>query len=246
MIDPVAPDDSGGSGAGVPSSAATRVLIADDDPGVAGMLRRVLANEGFQVETAANAAEVLARLDERVPDVVLLDVVLGDDDGYEVLAAIRAGYEVPVIMVTGRGDEPDRVLGLRMGADDYVVKPFSYPELVARIGSVMRRTSARPGSAERSFGRLRIDPVAREVHLSGALVETTAKEFDLLAFLSARPRQVFTRDELLEQVWSSSSAWQDPATVTEHVRRLRLKIEEDPENPAVIVTVRGVGYRFES
>jgi len=148
-------------------------------------------------------------------------------------------------LVTARGAEPDRVHGLRIGADDYVVKPFSYPELAARIDNVLRRAGGKPASAVWTFGALRVDTVGREVLVEGNLIPTTAKEFDLLAFLVSSPRQVFTREDLLRQVWSSSSEWQDPATVTEHVRRLRLKIEAEPDRPRWIVTVRGVGYRFD-
>lgn len=222
-----------------------RVLAVDDDEGVLGMLGRVLTSEGFEVDRATSAAETLEAVRRHPPDVILLDVMLAGDDGFEVLADLRRSYDVPVILVTARGDEPDRVLGLRMGADDYVVKPFSYPELIARIDTILRRVGAKPARTIRTFGELSIDCASREVHLDGAPVETTAKEFDLLAFLSASPRQVFSRHQLLEHVWASSSEWQDQATVTEHVRRLRLKIEPDPERPRWIVTVRGIGYRFE-
>jgi DNA-binding response OmpR family regulator len=217
----------------------------DDDPAILGMLQRVLATEGFDVQGVATAREAMAVITTRLPDVVLLDVNLADEDGFDVLAEVRRSHDVPIILVTGRGEEPDRVLGLRMGADDYVVKPFSYPELVARIGSVLRRSAPRPTAAALAFGRLELDTASREVRVDGRLIETTAKEFDLLSFLAASPRQVFSRHQLLQHVWESSSEWQDPATVTEHVRRLRLKIEENPESPSWIVTVRGVGYRFE-
>jgi two-component system, OmpR family, phosphate regulon response regulator PhoB len=217
----------------------------DDDPAILGMLQRVLATEGFDVQGVATAREAMAVIATRLPDVVLLDVNLADEDGFDVLAEVRRSHDVPIILVTGRGEEPDRVLGLRMGADDYVVKPFSYPELVARIGSVLRRSAPRPTAAALAFGRLELDTASREVRVDGRLIETTAKEFDLLSFLAASPRQVFSRHQLLQHVWESSSEWQDPATVTEHVRRLRLKIEENPESPSWIVTVRGVGYRFE-
>jgi DNA-binding response OmpR family regulator len=229
------------------SEAATRgrVLVVDDDAGVLGMLERVLISEGFDVVGTANSAAALAAISAQRPDVVLLDLMLADEDGLEVLVEIRRNHDIAVILVTGRGDEVDRVLGLRMGADDYVVKPFSYPELVARIDSVLRRSGPVHQRKPRSFGRLTIDTTAREVRIDAQLVDATAKEFDLLAFLTASPRQVFSRGQLLEQVWVSSAEWQDPATVTEHVRRLRLKIESEPEHPKWIVTVRGVGYRFE-
>ncbi|HEY2428702.1 MAG TPA: response regulator transcription factor [Acidimicrobiales bacterium] len=227
------------------TGATPRVLAVDDDSAVLDMLRRVLATEGFHVEGATSARAALDVVSSRPPDVVLLDVMLAGDDGLEVLTELRRICDVPVILVTAKGDEADRVLGLRMGADDYVVKPFSYPELVARIGSVLRRTTPKSEKQPLSFGPLTVDTATREVHLNGEAVDTTAKEFDLLAFLAESPRQVFSRQQLLENVWSSSSEWQDPATVTEHVRRLRLKLESEPERPRWILTVRGVGYRFE-
>jgi two-component system phosphate regulon response regulator PhoB len=221
------------------------VLAVDDDTAILDMLSRILRSEGFDVIAVPSAEEAMASIRSHPPDVVLLDVMLADGDGFEVLAELRRDNQVPVILLTGRGDEPDRVLGLRMGADDYVVKPFSYAELVARIEAILRRTTPAQPGAVRTFGPLHIDLASREVSLDGAPVETTAKEFDLLAFLSASPRQVFSRHQLLENVWASSSEWQDQATVTEHVRRLRLRIEDDPARPRWIVTVRGVGYRFE-
>jgi len=222
-----------------------RVLAVVDDPGVLGVIRRALTSEGFAVEPVLDAKEALAAVHRHPPDVVLIDVVLAEDDGYELLADIRGITAVPVILVGGRDDEPDRAPGLRTDAEGYVVKPFSHPELVARIVTVLRRASPAQDVARRSFGRVTVDDRAREVRVGGMPVETTAKEFDLLAFLSASPRKVFTRQQLLERVWDSSAEWQNPATVTEHVRRLRRKIEEDPERPRIIVTVRGVGYRFE-
>jgi DNA-binding response OmpR family regulator len=210
------------------------------------MLSRLLEDEGYSVEQASTGAEASAALALRPPDLVILDVMLSTEDGFDVLATLRRTSNVPVILVTGRGREADRVLGLKLGADDYVVKPFSSAELAARVGSVLRRTGRRPDLDNvMDFGRLTIDTRSREVYLDGGLVETTPKEFDLLAFLAGSPRQVFTRDQLLAQVWSSSSAWQDAGTVTEHVRRVRRKIEADPENPRWVRTVRGVGYRFE-
>jgi DNA-binding response OmpR family regulator len=222
-----------------------RVLAVDDDAAILGMLSRVLSSEGFEVSAVSGAVEALDSIRADEPDVVLLDVNLVGKDGFEVLAELRQTLDIPVILLTGRGAEPDRVLGLQMGADDYVVKPFSYPELVARIDNILRRSGAKAAPVVRTFGPLKVDMTSREVRVDGVLVVTTAKEFDLLAFLAASPRQVFTRDQLLQHVWGSSAAWQDPATVTEHVRRLRIKIEEAPEQPRWILTVRGVGYRFE-
>ena len=150
-----------------------------------------------------------------------------------------------MIMVTARGEESDRVTGLRRGADDYIIKPFSPAELVARIGAVLRRRGAASPSARFEFDGLTLDSETREVTVDGRVVPTTTKEFDVLAFLAASPSHVFTRAELLDKVWGSSSEWQDPGTVTEHVRRIRQLIEADPAHPRRIRTVRGVGYSFE-
>jgi two-component system phosphate regulon response regulator PhoB len=179
-----------------------------------------------------------------------LDVVLGGEDGRDLLVKLRQKSDVPAVFLTGRGLEGDRIAGLRMGADDYIVKPFSRGELSARIETVLRRTRPAPGgrSLRRvglTFGELRIDLTTREVERAGELIELTAMEFNLLAFLASSPRQVFSRQQLLQNVWSSSSEWQDEATVTEHIRRVRRKIEVDPDHPRWITTVRGVGYRFE-
>ena len=223
-----------------------RVLVVDDDEDVRAMLARFLESEGYQITGAATGAEALTAVIERAPDLVLLDLMLSSEDGFDVLTSIRRYSDIPVIVLTGRDRETDRVLGLKLGADDYVCKPFSPAELEARIGSVLRRGNhTLGGSRTLQFGELSIDTSAREVHVGGELVETTAKEFDLLTFLASSPRQVFTREQLLSQVWDSSSQWQDDGTVTEHVRRIRRKIEPEPERPRWVRTVRGVGYRFE-
>ena len=219
--------------------------MVDDDADVLAMLQHVLTAEGFDVRGVADAPGAMTAIRDDPPEVVLLDLMLADTNGLDVLAELRAEHELPVILLTGRGAEADRVLGLRMGADDYVVKPFSTPELVARIENVLRRAGPKGVNHALTFGPLSIDLGSREVAVEGTLVPTTAKEFDLLAFLAASPRQVLSRHQLLQHVWASSPEWQDEATVTEHVRRLRLKIEKDPEHPRWIVTVRGVGYRFE-
>ena len=226
---------------------ATRgeVLVVDDDPDVLGLVEAVLLAEGFVVRTAATSTEAIASVRADRPNVVLLDLMLADSDGLDVLTEIHALADVPVVLLTGRGAEADRVLGLRMGAEDYIVKPFSPAELVARIDTILRRVSQRPGSRPLKFGALCLDLESREVLVEGNLIPTTAKEFDLLAYLASSPRQVLSRNQLLQQVWDSSSEWQDEATVTEHVRRLRLKIEADPERPRWLITVRGVGYRFD-
>jgi two-component system, OmpR family, phosphate regulon response regulator PhoB len=225
------------------------VLVVDDDPEIRLLLTDLLRDEGFHAHTAVDTTTGLAAIEEVSPDVVLLDVGMPSMNGLDMLAEIRKRGDVPVILVTGRGGETDRVVGLRMGADDYVVKPFSGPELVARIHSVLRRS--RPpqptseGDEQIDFGRLRVNTATREVILDDVDVPMTAREFDLLAFLVRSPRRVFTREQLLSNVWDSSTAWQDPATVTEHIRRIRRKIEDDPDEPRWLATVRGVGYRFE-
>jgi DNA-binding response OmpR family regulator len=210
----------------------------------------VLEGEGYPVTVAADAAGAIAVVKKGAPDLVVLDISLGADDGRMVLSQIRELGELPVILISGKGDTADRVLGLRLGADDYLPKPFSPVELVARVESVLRRVGrGQPNgraeqTAEEAEG-LHVDERTREVHVAGKPVELTAKEFDLLAFLVRSPRQVFSRGQLLQHVWASNSDWQDEATVTEHVRRVRHKVEPDPEHPRWITTVRGVGYRFE-
>ena len=232
----------------VPPRSCGKLLVVDDDPEVRGMLSRLLEVEGYKVTEAMTGAEAIGSLASTQPDLVILDVMLTSEDGFDVLAAIRRTSDVPVILVTAKGHETDRVLGLKLGADDYVVKPFSPAELAARVGTVLRRSAKGPAAATSGtleFGDLAIDTMAREIRVSDRLVETTAKEFALLAFLAGSPRQVFTREQLLSQVWDSSSEWQDAGTVTEHIRRIRRKIELDPDSPQWVRTVRGVGYRFE-
>jgi len=227
-----------------------RVLTVDDMADTRLLVRKALEREGYEVREAADGATALEAVRTDVPDVVLLDVNMPDMSGLEVLATVRRLHpDLPVILVTGRNDESDRVLGLDLGADDYLVKPFSVRELGARIRSVTRRASPAadgPSSAGPiDFGDLAVRRAEHEVALGGELVDLTPKEFDLLAYLASHPRRVFTREEILREVWGSSEDWQDPATVTEHVRRLRKKIETDPERPLRLRTVRGVGYRFE-
>jgi len=229
-----------------------RVLVVDDEPMLRNLLSRLLRMEGYDVLEAADGAAALDVVASEAPDLVLLDVMMPVRDGIDVLGDVRKISEVPVILVSALSGEADRVLGLKAGADDYVVKPFSAAELSARIESVLRRAprpaAVGPTSAPARrlvFEGLVVDLQTREVTVGGQAVEMTAREFDLLAFLAGSPRQVFTREQLLQQVWESSSNWQSDATITEHVRRLRKKIEEDPDHPRWIVTVRGVGYRFE-
>ena len=231
-----------------------RVLVVDDEPMLRNLLSRLLRMEGYDVLEAEDGAVALDVVASEAPDLVLLDVMMPARDGIDVLGDLRKVSEVPVILVSALGGEADRVLGLKAGADDYVVKPFSAAELSARIESVLRRSPAREAAAAPAappdrrlvFDGLVVDLQTREVTVGADKVEMTAREFDLLAFLAASPRQVFSREQLLQQVWGSSSDWQSDATITEHVRRLRRKIEEDPDSPRWITTVRGVGYRFES
>jgi DNA-binding response OmpR family regulator len=227
-----------------------RILVVDDDEQLAALLVLVLEGEGYPVTVASDAAGAIGAVKNGAPDLVVLDISLGADDGRMVLSQIREIGELPVILISGKGDTADRVLGLRLGADDYLPKPFSPVELVARVESVLRRVgrahpNGRTGSPEESTAGLHLDERTREVRVDGKPVELTAKEFDLLAFLVRSPRQVFSRGQLLQHVWASHSDWQDEATVTEHVRRVRHKVEPDPEHPRWITTVRGVGYRFE-
>ncbi len=226
------------------------ILLVEDDPDVVTMLERFLVGEGYQVVTTSDGAATLAAIAANEPDLVLLDIVLGDEDGRDILREMRFISDVPTIFLTGRGLESERIAGLKLGADDYIVKPFSLGELSARIESVLRRAGSNVVEREISaptlrYGDLSINEHTYEVTLRGELVELTSKEFALLAFLAKSPRQVFSRQQLLEHVWSSSSEWQNEATVTEHVRRLRAKIETDPDQPRWITTIRGVGYRFE-
>ena len=224
------------------------VLVVDDEPMLRNLLSRLLRMEGYEVLEAEDGQVALDVVAREKPDLILLDVMMPARDGLDVLGDLRKTSDIPVILVSALAEEADRVIGLKMGADDYVTKPFSAAELSARIESVLRRAAMRgaPEAASRlTFEGLAIDLVTREVRVAGEKTEMTAKEFDLLANLAGSPRQVFSREQLLQQVWGSSSNWQSDATVTEHVRRLRRKIEVDPDNPRWITTVRGVGYRFE-
>jgi DNA-binding response OmpR family regulator len=224
-----------------------RVLIIEDDPNVAEVVTRYLEREGYQVEAVADGAVGLDRALTDLPDLVVLDLMLPSLGGLEVCRRLRSVAPVPVIMLTARGEEADRIAGLELGADDYVAKPFSPRELTARVKAVLRRATA-PLPAEQETRPLHaddlsIDTVTHEVRLRGELVALTAKEFDLLVHLMRHPRRAFRREELLRDVWGFS--YGDTSTVTVHVRRLREKIEADPSNPRYVCTVWGVGYRFE-
>ncbi len=225
-----------------------RVLVVDDEPRILEVVQKYLTREGFQVATASDGEAALATFNSHNPDLIVLDLMLPKLDGLEVFRRMRAKTAVPVIMLTAKGEETDRIVGLELGADDYITKPFSPRELVARVKAVLRRTSGasmlETGERPLTRGDLRIDPLARSVELKDKSVELTSKEFDLLWFLASHPGQVFTRTQLLDHVWGYEF-YGDASTVTVHVRRLREKIEPDPADPRYISTVWGVGYKFE-
>jgi DNA-binding response OmpR family regulator len=230
---------------GVPAPA--RVLVVEDDATVAEVVVRYLEREGFQVESVGDGNQALERAGSSLPDLVVLDLMLPGLDGLEVCRRLRAVAPIPVIMLTARGEESDRVLGLELGADDYVAKPFSPRELTARVKAVLRRAqgplSPIDASGVLTVGDLEIDLAAREVRRHGEMVTLTTREFELLVFLVRHPRRVFRREELLEHVWGYT--YGDTSTVTVHIRRLREKIEPDPSAPRTIQTVWGAGYRLD-
>jgi DNA-binding response OmpR family regulator len=223
------------------------ILVVDDEPSISEVVSIYLRRAGYQVVIARDGQAALEALEKQPPDLVVLDLMLPKVDGLEITRRLRAEGDTPIIMLTARRGETDRVLGLEMGADDYVVKPFSPQELVSRVRAVLRRTlGTTPTSTEQplTFGDLRIDPNMRVVEVNGEETSLTAKEFDLLWVLARHPRQVFNRDQLLDLVWGLTE-YIDPSTVTVHVRRLREKVELDPSNPRHVQTVWGVGYKFE-
>jgi DNA-binding response OmpR family regulator len=221
------------------------VLVVDDEAMVREVVAAYLIRDGFSVTEASDGRSALQHIETQPTDLIVLDVMLPETDGLSVLSAVRQHADTPVILLTARGDESDRVLGLELGADDYLVKPFSPRELAARVRTVLKRTMGVPRQGARiEFDGISVDPASRQVIVAGETVELTPKEFDLLLFLASSPRQVFSRAQILDHVWDSNSDWQDPSTVTVHVRRLRQKIEDDPQAPQRLVTVWGVGYRF--
>ncbi|MET8945819.1 response regulator transcription factor [Streptomyces sp. NPDC004542] len=227
-----------------------RVLVVDDDPTVSEVVAGYLGRAGFAVDVAADGPSAVAVATAQPPDLVVLDLMLPGMDGLEVCRRIRETGPLPVIMLTARGDEEDRVLGLEVGADDYVTKPFSPRELVLRVESVLRRAGTVaaavrtvPASAALRTGPLALDPRARRATRRGEELALTTREFDLLEFFLRNPGRATSREELMRRVWG----WEfgDLSTVTVHVRRLREKIEDDPARPRLIGTVWGVGYRFD-
>ncbi len=222
----------------------TTVLVVDDEPIVREVVVRYLEREGYRTLEAGDGEDARRLLESQPPDLVVLDVMLPGTDGLELCRWIRSRSELPVIMLTARGEEADRIVGLELGADDYVTKPFSPRELAARVRTVLRRAGPQDGGQERiAYGDLRLDSGSREVRRGDEELRLTAREFDLLWFLAAHPRRVFSRDQLMSRVWGYEAAL-DTGTVTVHMRRLREKIEADPSHPTHLQTVWGVGYRF--
>ncbi len=223
------------------------VLVVDDEPMVREVLSQYLSADGFTIVEAGDGDAAVEAVTEHGPDLVLLDLMLPKRNGLDVLSFIRSTSQLPVILLTARGEEADRVRGLEAGADDYVVKPFSAREVVARVRSVLRRSAeASSESAMISeFGDIVVDPSRWTVTKNGETVDLPRKEFELLNCFLAHPGEALTREDLLQKVWSSSTEWQDPSTVTVHVRRLRGRLETDPSKPKHLVTVFGVGYRFD-
>ena len=224
------------------AAQSVRVLVVDDEPMVRDVLTRYLIREGFQVTGAADGHQALEAIRDGSPHVILLDLMLPRLSGLDVLRTVRKDGNVPVIILSAKASEQERIQGLQLGADDYVVKPYSPGEVVARVHAVLRRTA--PAGGRLAFDGLEIDPARREVVRAGEVVHTTRKEFELLHLLASNPGQVFSRPQLLESVWGY--VWTGATdTVTVHVRRLRAKIEIDPSRPRRLITVHGVGYRFD-
>jgi two-component system, OmpR family, response regulator ResD len=224
--------------------AMTTILVVDDEPIVRGVVASYLERDGYRTLEAGDGDTARELIQREKPGLVILDVMLPGTDGFELCRWVRAHSDLPVILVTARGDEVDRIVGLELGADDYVTKPFSPRELAARVRTVLRRTTASLSAHERlSFDGLELDAATREVRKRGEPLELTAREFDLLWFLADHPRRVFSRDLLMERVWGYAAAL-DTGTVTVHIRRIREKIEDDPARPRFLQTVWGVGYRF--
>ena len=232
------------------------ILVVDDERTIREVVRRYLELEGFAVTEAETGPQALSILQSSHPDLIVLDIMLPGVDGFSITRRLRQADEysplaidgeIPIILLSARTNEVDRVAGLELGADDYVTKPFSPRELVARVKTVLRRTTAAEVESESpvAFGGLSLDPRSRSVSVDGEGVSLTAKEFDLLSFLLRHPRQVFTRQQLLDKVWGYEF-YGDESTVTVHVRRLREKLEPNPSKPSYIQTVWGVGYKFEA
>ena len=232
---------------------AKTILLVDDEATIRDVVRRYLEIDGYRVIEAEDGAQALDLLRDQRPDLILLDIMLPGVDGFTLARTLRqrADYahllgDVPIIMLTSRGSENDRIAGFDLGIDDYIVKPFSPREVTARVRAVLRRSTTDSGDSQQplDYGELHIDPLRRSVIVRGQSITLTAKEFDLLWLFARHPQQVLTRDQLLDQVWGYDF-YGDESTVTVHIRRLREKIEQDPANPVYIQTLRGVGYKFE-
>lgn len=226
------------------------ILVVDDEPSIVEVVELYLSRSGYRVTVAQDGQAAIDSLTDELPDLVVLDLMLPKIDGLEITRRLRAEGNTPIIMLTSRKEEMDRILGLEMGADDYMVKPFSPQELVSRVRAVLRRTQSPPAepkeqdNAPLKFADVSINPTTRLVHVGEEEIVLTAKEFDLLWMLASHPRQVFNRNQILDNVWGHTD-YIDPSTVTVHVRRLREKIERDSTEPRHIHTVWGVGYKFE-
>jgi DNA-binding response OmpR family regulator len=224
--------------------ADARILIVEDEPNIREVIGLYLRRAGYEVQAASDGQAALESLVNQLPDLVILDLMLPHIGGLEIARWLRERGDTPIIMLSARREEPERIAGLEMGADDYVVKPFSPQELVSRVRAVLRRTQGGPEPGPLVFDELSIDPRTRLVEVRGEERSLTAREFDLLWTMARHPRQVFSRDQLLDLVWGLTE-YIGPSTVTVHIRRLREKIEDDPAKPRHILTVWGVGYRFE-
>jgi DNA-binding response OmpR family regulator len=224
----------------------TSILVVEDEPSICEVVGLYLKRAGYQVAMVDDGHKAIRQIEEQMPDLLILDVMLPGMNGYDVIRWLRDRSDTPVIMLTARREEADRIAGLEMGADDYVVKPFSPQELVSRVRAVLRRSQCGNAGAEDAleFADLSISSQSRQVSLQGQDITLTSKEFDLLLLLAQHPRQVFTREQLLERVWGMTD-YIDPSTVTVHMRRLREKLEKDASRPRYLVTVWGVGYKFE-
>lgn len=227
------------------NSVVSTVLVVDDEPIVRDVVVRYLERDGYRTLEAANGDDAQRLLEREPPALVVLDVMLPGVDGLELCRWIRARSDLPIVMLTARGEEADRIVGLELGADDYLTKPFSPRELAVRVRNLLRRTERATESTTPTiaFGDVVLDATAREVRKDGALLRLTLKEFDLLLFFASNPRQVFSRDQLMDRVWGYQSAL-DTGTVTVHIRRLRKKIEDEASHPRHLETVFGAGYRF--
>lgn len=223
------------------------ILVVEDEPSIAEVVGLYLRRAGFQVRFAQDGLEAEKIIEAQPPNLIVMDLMLPNLDGFELTRRLREYSDLPIIMLTARRDEIDRITGLEIGADDYVLKPFSPQELVSRVRAVLRRTQNKEMDRNKeplTYHSMTIDPQTRLVTINNKEIDLTVKEFDMLWLLAQHPRQVFSRDQVLEQVWGISD-FIDPSTVTVHIRRLREKIEPDPSNPQHLITVWGVGYKFE-